>query len=210
MNLKEEAQLGEAAAAGYAARVALADEVRAPRASAKIAHRRPLRWIHPNGTVYDAAADGSQGAFFASLGCVPDASSYLAIGVDEEVWNVKTNVGIDFIHTQSYGTAPAGNGLNYIALSDDTVTETATSTTLSNEIAANGLTRAQGAVAHTAGTTTTTVDHTFTCNTAQQKCQKAALFTAASNGTMNHVLGFTERTLQVGDTIDITYTLTIS
>jgi hypothetical protein len=122
--------------------------------------------------------------------------------------NVKTNVGIDFLHTQGYGTSPAGNGLNQIALSNDTVTETATSTTLSNEITTNGLARAQGAVAHTAGTTTTTIMFTFTA-TGSQSAQKAALFTAPSGGTINHILGFSQRSLLTGDQLAITFSITL-
>jgi hypothetical protein len=128
----------------------------------------------------------------------------------EVVHNVITTVGRDFIHTQSYGTSPAANGLNYIALSNDTLTETSASTTLSNEIAANGLSRAQGTVNHTVGATTTTVAKTFTCTTAPQAAQKAALFTASSSGTMNHALAFTQRSLQVNDTLAITFTITVS
>lgn len=128
---------------------------------------------------------------------------------EQTVRNVITNVGRDFIHTQSYGTSGAANGLNYIALSNDSLTENSASTTLSTEIVANGLARAQGTVTHNAGTNTTTVDKTFTCATAPQAAQKAALFTASSSGTMNHVLAFTQRSLQIGDTLQITYTLTI-
>lgn len=127
---------------------------------------------------------------------------------EEIVYNLITNAGRDFIHTQSYGTSPAANGLNYIALSDDTVGETSSSTTLSNEITTNGLGRAQGTVTHSAGTNTTSIAHTFTAS-GTQAAQKAALFTASSSGTMNHVLGFTERTLQSGDTLQITFTITI-
>ena len=129
---------------------------------------------------------------------------------ESEHKNVVTTVGRDFLHQQGYQTTGLGsNGLNYIALSNDTVTETSASTTLSNEIAANGLSRAQGTVAHTTGTNTTTVAKTFTCATSSQAAQKAALFTASSSGIMCHVLGFTQRTLQVGDTLTITYTITL-
>ncbi len=129
---------------------------------------------------------------------------------EEVIRNVITTVGRDFIHTQSYGTSPAANGLNYIGLSNATLTETSASTTLSSEIAANGLTRVIGTVSHTAGTTTTTIAKTFTCATAQQAAQKAALFTAVSGGTMNHVLAFTQRTLEIGDTLAVTFTITAS
>src|SRR6267154_1187514 len=101
------------------------------------------------------------------------------------------------------------NGLNYVALSNDALTETATSTTLSNEIAANGLTRAQGIVVLPTGAgNQTTVDKTFTA-TGSQSAQKAALFTASSSGTMNHVLAFTQRSLVLNDTLEITYTITL-
>lgn len=131
------------------------------------------------------------------------------VGKSERVWNLITNAGRDFLHLQGYGTAGLGaNGLNYIALSNDTVTETATSTTLSNEITLNGLGRAQGTYAHTGGTNTTTVSRVFTA-TGTQSAQKAALFTASSAGTMNHVLGFTQRSLINGDTLSLTFTITL-
>ncbi len=157
------------------------------RAKILITHRRPTRWL----------ADGA-----------PDPESYVQVGDVEEVWNVITNAGRDFLHTQGYGAAGVANGLNFIALSNDTLTETATSTVLSNEIVANGLSRASGTVAHTTGTNTTTVDKTFTA-TGSQSAQKAALFTASSAGTMNHVLSFSQRALISGDTLQCTFTITI-
>lgn len=131
---------------------------------------------------------------------------------EEEVRNVKTKAGIDFTFGQAYnsaGTAQA-TGLSYIGLSNDAVTEDADSTTLSNEIAANGLSRAAGTYAHTPGAATATIAHTFTCTTAPQAAQKAALFSAASSGAMHHVLAFTQRSLQVDDQLTITFTITLS
>jgi hypothetical protein len=122
--------------------------------------------------------------------------------------NVITTAGRDFLHTQGYGLSPAGNGLNFIGLSNDTLTETSASTTLSNEIVANGLERAQGSVAHTGGTNTTTVSKLFTAS-GGQAAQKAALFTASSGGTMNHALAFTQRTLVTGDTLTVSFTITL-
>lgn len=135
---------------------------------------------------------------------------YREVDGPETVFNLITNPGRIFLHTQGYGTTGLGaNGLNYIALSNDTVTETATSTALSNEIAANGLTRAQGTVTLPTGSgNQTTVDKVFTA-TGTVSAQKAALFTAASAGTMNHVLGFTQRNLINADTLQITYTITL-
>lgn len=140
---------------------------------------------------------------------VADPRSFKVVDEPEVVWNLITNAGRDYLHLQGYGTAGLGtNGLNWIALSNDTLTETASSTTLSTEIAANGLTRAQGAYAHTAATNTTTIDKTFTAS-GTQSAQKAALFTASSAGTMNHVLAFTQRNLLTSDTLQITYTITL-
>lgn len=163
----------------------ISEHVGGGRAKALIQHRRPVR--NEAGEIVD----------------------WLKIGEDEEVHNVVTNGGRDFLHTQGYGTSGLGaNGLNYIALSNDTLTETSASTTLSNEIVANGLQRAQGVVSHSAGTNTTTVSKTFTA-TGAQSAQKAALFTASSSGTMNHALAFTQRSLQSGDQLVVTFTITL-
>jgi hypothetical protein len=158
------------------------------RAHGLIEHRRPTRWLDAD---------------------TPDPDSYVLLSSDE-TYNVITTVGRDFLHTQGYGTSPAANGLNYIGLSNDTLTETSASTVLSNEIVANGLSRAIGAVAHTTSATTTTITKVFTCATSSQAAQKAALFTASSSGTMNHVLAFTQRTLQIGDSLTCVFTITLS
>jgi len=169
-------------------RTGLKEELGHGRASMRVAHHRP----------YDM--DERTGLFL-----------YKEVDAPEEVWNLITNVGRIFLHTQGYGNAGlVTNGLNFIALSNDPVTEIATSTVLSNEIVANGLSRASGTVVLPTGAgNQTTVDHTFTCNTALQSAQKAALFTLIAVGTMNHVLGFTQRNLVPGDTLQITYTITL-
>lgn len=193
MNLHDKLRAGERAVTGYMAKVMFGESMRLERASAKIVHRRARKLIK--------AESGLM---------IPDPALGMDVLHEQTQWNVITTVGRDFIHTQSYGTSPAGNGLNYIALSNDTLTETSASTTLSTEIAANGLTRAIGAVVHTTSATTTTVDKTFTA-TGAQAAQKTALFTASSVGIMNHVLAFTQRSLAAsGDTLQITFTLTIS
>ncbi len=135
---------------------------------------------------------------------------YREVDEPETVWNLITNAGRIFLHKQGYDTTGLGsNGFNYIALSNDTVTETAYSTTLSNEVDSTGLARAQGTVTLPTGTgNQTTVDRTFTA-TGTVSAQKAALFTASSSGTMNHVLGFTQRNLINADTLQITYTITL-
>lgn len=181
----------------------IAETVGHGRAKARIAHYRPKAWRLEGGELVPDYRwiDGP-------FGPVIDPESAELVG-EETVYNVITNAGRDFLHQQGYATSGLGaNGLNYIALSNDALTETTASTTLSTEIAANGLSRAQGTVAHTAGTNTTTVQKTFTA-TGPQAAQKAALFTGSSGGTMNHALAFTQRSLISGDTLQVTFTITL-
>jgi hypothetical protein len=128
----------------------------------------------------------------------------------EVVHNLITNAGRVQYHKQCLDTSGlATNGNNYIALSNDTVTETAASTTLSAEIVANGLERAQGTVTLATGAgTQTTVAKTFTAS-GTQAAQKAALFNLSAAGTMNHVLGFTQRSLITNDQLVVTFTITL-
>ncbi len=188
----------------------IVEVVNLPNAKAVITHCRPKEFIDGKAAYRDetgALVPGYKWLDFEGGTLDPSTVDVLSV---EETSNVKTNSGMDFIHTQAYGSSGLGaNGLNYIGLSNDTVTETSASTTLSNEIAANGLSRAQGTVAHTAGAATTTVQRTFTAS-GPQAAQKAALFTASSAGVMNHVLPFTQRSLQTADTLQITYTITIT
>jgi hypothetical protein len=193
MKLSDTVRMSEGVLGAARCRQGLEEEMALGRAHLRIIHSTPTNWI----------PDPETGLL------VPDPESYRVLSEDE-AWNLITNVGRIFLHTQGYGTSGLGaNGLNYIALSNDTVTETATSTTLSNEIATNGLSRAQGTVVLPSGSgNQTTVDHTFTA-TGTQSAQKAALFTASSSGTMNHVLGFTQRSLSTGDTLEVTFTITL-
>jgi hypothetical protein len=127
----------------------------------------------------------------------------------EHIDNLITNAGRVFLHTQGYATSGAAStGFCYVAVSNDSVTETAASTTLSTEIAVNGLSRAIGTVTLASGSgTSTTISKTFTA-TGAQLAQKAALFTASSAGIMNHVLAFTQRSLQTNDQLAVTFTIT--
>jgi hypothetical protein len=172
----------------------LLEELVLERASMRVSHKRPSNWIMLDDVL------------------VPDPDSYFKVDDDETVFNQKTNVGIVQLHLQGYGTSGlATNGFNWIALTNTAVTPAAGDTTLTGEISANGLSRAQGTVVLPTGSgTQTTVDKTFTCATAPQAAQAAALFNASSSGVMNHELTFTQRSLQIGDTLEITYTITLS
>lgn len=229
-----------AVASGTAQAVGIGDTTRVLRARGDVVHARPALWVDAAGFGYDhddprveadrARMDGGTPVFEpayrdergvlvagrrweldAATGArVPDRRDVVVL-YEGRGLNVKTTAGIDFIFSQSYNSSAAAqtNGLAWQALSNDSVTETSASTTLSNEIVSNGLSRAKGTYAHSAGASTATNALTFTA-TGAQSCQKAALFSASSSGTMNHVLGFSQRSLQNGDTITITFTITIT
>ncbi len=129
----------------------------------------------------------------------------------EQAYNLILNVGRVQMHRQVYGSSGlAANGFNYIAWTNDSGAPAAGDTTLTAEIATNGLTRAQGTVTLPVGAgNQTTVDKTFNLS-GTQAIQKTALFDASSSGNMNHEIAFTPRSLANGDTIQATYTLTLA
>jgi hypothetical protein len=193
-NRSESVRVGEGLGAAVARGALVREAVTLARAFGEVTHRRPRKWRRER----------------ASGLLVPDPESYEIVDVDRG-WNLITNAGRIFLHTQGYGTSGLGaNGLNWIANSNDAVTETATSTVLSAEIAANGLTRAQGTVTLPTGAgNQTTISKLFTASGAQS-AQKSALFTASSAGTMCHVLAYSsQKTLASGDTLTVTFTITL-
>lgn len=129
---------------------------------------------------------------------------------DEIVENLILNAGRDQLHVQCYETTGLlTNGFNYIGLSNDGTAPNAADTSLTGELTTDGLGRAQGTVAHTGGTNTTTVEKTFTYTGSSQAVQKSALFTASSAGVMAHEVTFVQRTLATNDTLTLTYTITL-
>lgn len=183
------------------------------RAHLKATITRPKHWLGAEPAYLNDAGElvaGRRWVYSLEAKCqIPDPRDVTV--VDEwEQDNLVTNAGRDFLHLQGYQTTGLGtNGLNFIALTNTAITPAVGDTTLSGEIVTNGLSRAQGTVAHTGGTNTTTVAHTFTCATAAQACQGCALFTASSAGTMNHEFSFTQRSLQVADTITTTHSISL-
>ena len=129
----------------------------------------------------------------------------------QEVCNLLTNAGRDFLHLQGYQTSGLGtNGGNYIALTSDSAAAAATDTTLTGEITNLGLNRQQGTLAHTVGQTTSTITKTFTATGTSNAVQKTALFTLSSNGTMVHEATFSSVNLANNDQLQIQWTVTLS
>lgn len=138
------------------------------------------------------------------------------VGETEEL-NIVTDAGRVAIHTYVYGTtaqrssAGLGTGLNFIALSNDDTAVAAGDTTLTSELATNGLARAQGTVTLPTGSgTITQVSKQFTYSGASQQVQKTALFDAASSGKMAHEILFTPRTLLTSDQLTVTFSITLA
>lgn len=127
-----------------------------------------------------------------------------------ESWNLVTNAGLNWLaDIMSNTSTPSVNAqCNYIALTNTAITPAAGDTTLSGEIVANGLSRAQATYAHSANATTYTLSKTFTA-TGTQSAQAGAVFTASSAGTMCFEDTFTAASLATNDTLTVTWTVTI-
>ncbi len=126
--------------------------------------------------------------------------------------NLITQAGIVQAAAQCYGTSGLlTNGFVYIGLSADSFTESATSTTLSNEITGNGLGRALATVTLPTGTgTSTLLSKTFNV-TGTQSVRKMALFTASSGGVMQHPIDFgSTLNLQNTDSFRVNVTITMA
>lgn len=135
---------------------------------------------------------------------------------DEQVlaWkkrNLLTNAGRDKAHAQIYTNTSAGaRGAGFIAVTVNTAAPADADTTLTGEITAGGLARVDaGTKTHSSGTNSTTISTTFTASATHTAVQKAALFDAASAGTMYHENTFTATTLISSDTLTVTWTLTL-
>jgi len=133
--------------------------------------------------------------------------------VQEDIKNLLTTSGRDFFHAQDYTNTSAGTkGGNAIALSLDATNPAAGDTTLVGEITADGLTRVQAStISHTVGTNVTTLENTFTATASFVDLHKSALFNQNTiGGQMTHSSEFTsDVTLAIGDTITVTWTLTL-
>lgn len=122
------------------------------------------------------------------------------------VHNLRTNAGADAQASQMANTAAQAASCNYIAVSNDAAAPAAGDTTLASEIAANGLTRAQGTYSHSNGTASFTVTKVFSVS-GTQSSQKTGVFNAASVGTMCWEAAYSQITNNIGDTLTISWTV---
>jgi hypothetical protein len=126
--------------------------------------------------------------------------------------NLLTNAGKDYYHAQIWtNTGAGGLGVNFIALTESTLSPAVTDTTLGGEITTNGLARAVSTtLSHTAASNTTTLSKTFTASGSFTDVKASALLNASSSGTMGHIANFAtgSGTLSSGDQLAVTWTMT--
>lgn len=123
--------------------------------------------------------------------------------------NLVTNAGFDAIASQVGNTGTQDAACNYVAMSNDATAPAATDTTLTGEIAVNGLSRAQGTYSHTGGTKTFRIQKVFTFS-GTQSAQKSATFNASSAGTMCTEAAITSVSGVSGDTVTVNWDWTLS
>jgi hypothetical protein len=127
-----------------------------------------------------------------------------------------TNAGKDLIYTNMASLSQAA-AANYMALTANATAPGAGDTTLTAEIATGGggLIRAQGTPAHSNGTSTYTLTHTFTANGSDVLpvvIAKIGIFNASSSGTMmfETLLTTTATISASGDQLVLTETVTLT
>ena len=128
--------------------------------------------------------------------------------------NLLVDAGRDQFHTNCYtSTSLSGVAFNYVAVTENTAqTINAAQTALTGEISTNGLARVQATTrTHSAGTNSTTIEHTYTATGAFTDVVRSATFNASSTGTMGHFAAFSSGsgTLATNDTLKITWTLNL-
>lgn len=125
--------------------------------------------------------------------------------------NLKTNSGVDFIASQTSGTA-ATSTAQWIGLSTDSTAPAGSNTTLPSEITTSGLGRVQAVYAHIAGTTTYTLSNTYTATGTVSGLWKLGVLTGAyPGGTLVYeILLGNAITMNSGDQLQVVWTVTIS
>jgi hypothetical protein len=139
---------------------------------------------------------------------------------DEEVLcknkhNLLTTAGRDAMHDALYVEQVTATqlGFNIIALSVNASGADASHTFVAGEITGDGLERVDASIhTHIPTQNTSTVANTFTAGGIHTAVQLAGLFdidTAPVSGTLGHENTFTPASLQLNDTLTVTWTLTL-
>jgi hypothetical protein len=163
----------------------------------------------------------AESALTESIAARPNIVHVVARHADGSVFadftthNLRTTGGADWQANAMSATSARPAAANYIALTNDATAPAAgdcaagsAACTLTSEITTNGLARVIATYAHSNGTASYTLTNTFTA-TGSQSAQKAAVFNAASSGTMVFEALFTAVSLVTSDTVTITWTISI-
>lgn len=115
--------------------------------------------------------------------------------------------------TANYAVYPTSRA-RYMGLSENATAPAATDTTLTGEITTGGASRALATYAHTGGTSTYTLQKTFSITATFPAIHKGALFTA-SNTTAAGIMVFeavlnADASVISGDSLQVTATVTLS
>jgi hypothetical protein len=127
--------------------------------------------------------------------------------------NKVTNVGINYVQQQMFGSAATTPSAIYIALSSDSGAPAYTDTACTSEISTAGVGRATGSYTPgtpSAGASTNTITHTFTATASVTSAQKGCLFTAISGGTLFADTTFAVTQMNNLDTLNIIWTVVIT
>ena len=128
----------------------------------------------------------------------------------DESSNLITNGGFDWIEDQ-LGDSPGGDPAKWISLSTDATSPVATWTQIIGEITTDGLARDVGTYAST-GTGNWTITKTFAASATHTNVQLTGLqwvVTPGSDGNLLAANTFTAVTLNNGDSLTVTWTLTL-
>lgn len=125
--------------------------------------------------------------------------------------NLLTIDGRDAFHKALYQDTTATQvGFIFVALSADSGAPSATDTILTAEITTGGLSRKlAGTRTHTDDTNQSTVETVFTATVVIPNVQKSGLFDLVTGGTLSHENTFVIANLEIGDTLTVTWTLTL-
>lgn len=132
-----------------------------------------------------------------------------------DIHNLLVDNGRDEIHEISYteGSATAGGGFNYIAVSTNATSPSTQDATMAGEVNSSGLGRTEATTqTHNVGTNISTLVVTLTASGTVTGVQKSGLFDRAGSqgtGILSHEGTFTSANLVNTDTIQITWTITL-
>lgn len=133
---------------------------------------------------------------------------------------LRTNAGTDWQASIMGNAAATGaatgvsRAADYIALTENATAPSAGNTTLTTELAVDGLSRAQGTYGHTGGTSTYTITRAYTFTRASavdRTVAKIGVFNASSTGILafETLLSATQLLQTNGDQLTVTQTVTL-